>query len=105
MSEIPKPVPPTDITESRRVALRTLVDMSRGFPQIGLHDPAGIVERSMASAEARTATREKMSIQTPEALTEIFPTADSQKPEQTEIPNQIKPKRELFRRIFGHRIF
>ncbi len=41
----------------------------------------------------------------PEALVKIFPVTDSQKPAQTETPNQIKPKHELFRRIFGYRIF
>lgn len=41
----------------------------------------------------------------PEALVEIFPVTDSQEPAQTETPNQIKPKHELFRRFFGYRIF
>lgn len=41
----------------------------------------------------------------PEALAKIFPITDSQTPAQTETPNQIKPKHELFRKIFGHGIF
>lgn len=40
-----------------------------------------------------------------EALAKIFPIADSQQPEQAETPNQIKPRHELFRKIFGRRIF
>lgn len=78
-------VPPADITESRRIALEKLVDMSRNLPQIGVHDPAGIIESQMASAEARSAARRGISAQTPEAIQ----------------PETVQPRRGIIRRILG----
>lgn len=81
----PGSIPPTDITESRRIALEKLVDMSRNLPQIGVHDPAGIIESLMASAEARAAARREVSTETPEAI-------------QSET---VQPKRGIIRKILG----
>ncbi len=80
-----KSVPPADITESRRVALEKLVDMSRGLPQLGVHDPASIIESQMASAEARAAARRGISAQTPEAIQ----------------PETVQPRRGIIRRMLG----
>ncbi len=80
-----RPIPPTDTTVVKEKILKELVDMSRGLPQIGVHDPAGIIESLMASSEARAAARSEASTQAPKAVQ-----SDS-----------LQPKRGIIRRIFG----
>lgn len=74
-----------DTAKLRREAFGKLVEASRSFPQIGVHDPAGIIESLMASAEARVAARREISTQTPEAT-------------QSET---VQPKHGIIRRILG----
>lgn len=84
--------------DEKEDALDLLVKISRRLPQMGLHDPAGIV------TEARTTKEEVTPMQTPEAaqqLSEKPPRSDWKEAKCKAMENPtIQP-----RRIFGFRVF
>jgi hypothetical protein len=71
----------TDIVHAREEAIGKLADISRTLPQMGSLDPAGMIERTIASTTTRAAERVTRASETPAGST---PT-----------------KRGMIRRIFG----
>ena len=57
-----KPVSPISPKESGQTALDKLVHMSRSFPQMGVGDPAGIIEQSMTTRASKKANETKAEI-------------------------------------------
>jgi hypothetical protein len=79
MTEIPKP----GAINEKTGRLGKLADASRGLPQIGPYDPAGVIRQSMDLVKTEKYTR-KESTQVPEAIH----------------PTTTKPNRGIIRRIF-----